>query len=181
MTDEQIKRFVDDLWWRDRQAHRTYKEEGYEASKVEHIKLDGWIAKQLAVFESEDPLPTEMLDVSKMSAAQAAFYIWRVIATHMLSQPERIRDSPSHELLLLSPSATAEHFGRDPQWCICWESGPYHWGERLSGGEGLAVEEMSGTFFPEYLDSTPEIKGVLKANRWYIEPHYSFDINFVES
>lgn len=62
--------------------------------------------------------------------------------------------------------------GNGPYWHVSWESGPFEWASKVSGG---------GSIYGGY-NNPPEIKlfdDDWKGNgRWHVEPYYSFDLFF---
>jgi hypothetical protein len=64
--------------------------------------------------------------------------------------------------------------GYRPFWRVSWEAGPVEWGVLLTLGESMWLTE-----FELGHDQRPEV--LLKSGLgWYTEPHYRFDIGFIE-
>lgn len=151
--DEQIIReFAEEFYTRGREANTG----AYADQSIAHDGLETWALARAE--EIGGPMPEDEISFRGMFAHEAAFWLWRVIAlnTHC-----------AWETLLTTPARTAEHFGDSPEWRVCWESGPYQWGIDLSCSESFQF------------DSGPRLTHVL-SNAWFLEPYYSFDVNFVE-
>jgi hypothetical protein len=61
-----------------------------------------------------------------------------------------------------------------PCWRVSWEAGPVEWGVLLTLGESMWLTELELRY-----DHRPEV--ILESgNGWYTEPHYRFDVGFIE-
>jgi hypothetical protein len=74
---------------------------------------------------------------------------------------------------LWSPEQAAM-LGYIPSWRVSWEAGPVEWGVLLTIGESMWLTELELRY-----DHRPEV--ILQSgNGWYTEPHYRFDVGFIE-
>lgn len=104
------------------------------------------------------------LDLRNKTPERAA----RKLYEYLCEVSTDIGQDPSIEVFLWTPEEAAKR-GRGAFWCVSWESGPYEWAHSLSGGESLYSGEGMG--------GAPEV--LLDGPKWYVEPHYSFDLVFV--
>ena len=109
-------------------------------------------------------LQAQPLDLRQQNAASAARALYDFIQKHF---------SPSEECSLWSPEE-AKTLGYGPFWRVSWEAGPVEWGVLLTLGESMWLTELDLSH-----EHKPEV--VLQSgNGWYTEPHYRFDIGFIE-
>jgi hypothetical protein len=80
---------------------------------------------------------------------------------------------PGDECTLWSP-VEAKARGYSPFWRVSWEAGPAEWGVLLTLGESMWLTELGLGH-----DHRPEVL-LQSGNGWYTEPHYGFDVGFVE-
>ncbi len=104
------------------------------------------------------------LDLQAMSATEAAHALFDFI--------QRIY-GPGDECSLWSPTQAVDR-GHRPFWRVSWEAGPVEWGVLLTLGESMWLTE-----FALRHDHRPEVM-LQSGYGWYTEPHYRFDIGFIE-
>lgn len=65
--------------------------------------------------------------------------------------------------------------GDHDAWLVAWEGGPSSWATSLTGGESLTWRSAGGG----HVD--PEVDGLLDADGFHVECHYSFDLLFTNT
>jgi hypothetical protein len=99
-----------------------------------------------------------------MTAVDAARALYDFIQEHF---------GAGKECSLWSPQQAAKR-GYSQFWRVSWEAGPVEWGVLLTLGESMWLTELELSH-----DHRPEV--ILQSgNGWYTEPHYRFDIGFIE-
>lgn len=96
---------------------------------------------------------------SKATAAKILHEIVRTCA-------RREGQKPDIECWVNTPDTWKNYPDYGKNWRVMWEAGPYCWGVDLSCGEQP---------FKQY-GITIDVKGA----KWFLEPHYSFDVGFVD-
>ena len=110
-------------------------------------------------------LQANPLDLRSFNAQAAAQALYAFIQEHF---------HPGDECSLSSP-AEAKTRGCTASWHVSWEAGPAEWGVLLSLGKSMWLTEFDLTH-----DHRPEVY-LQSGNGWYAEPHFRFDIGFIES
>src|SRR3974377_1335814 len=83
------------------------------------------------------------------------------------------RFEPGDECSLWSP-VEAKSRGYSSFWRVSWEAGPVEWGVLLALGESMWPQEYELGY-----EHRPEVL-LQSGDGWYTEPHFRFDIGFVE-
>ena len=104
------------------------------------------------------------LDLRPFEAPEAARRLFGFLQQHF---------RPGDECSIWTP-AEARSRGYSAFWRVSWESGPLEWGALLTLGESLWLRELG---LP--CDHRPEVL-VVCGQGWYTEPHYAFDVGFIE-
>jgi len=109
-------------------------------------------------------LQEKPLDLRRMNAEDAARALYNLIQETY---------GAGEECSLWSPQQAAKR-GYGPFWRVSWEAGPVEWGVLLTLGESMWLTEWELSH-----DHRPEV--ILQSgDGWYTEPHYRFDIGFIE-
>ena len=109
-------------------------------------------------------LQAHPLDLRGLAAPDAARALYEFLQK---------RFEPGDECSLWSP-VEAKSRGYSPFWRVSWEVGPVEWGALLTLGESMWRQELE----LEY-EHRPEVL-LQSGDGWYTEPHFRFDIGFVE-
>ena len=104
------------------------------------------------------------LDLRRLNAPEAARALFRFLQQHF---------EPGDECSLWSP-AEAKSRGYSAFWRVSWESGPLEWGVLLTLGESMWLQELELGY-----EHRPEVL-VQSGKGWYTEPHFRFDVGFIE-
>jgi len=109
-------------------------------------------------------LQADPLDLRRTDPAGAARALYDFIQQHY---------GVGEECSLWSPEEAMKR-GYGPFWRVSWEAGPAEWGVLLTLGESMWLTELEVN-----CDHRPEVL-VQSGIDWYAEPHYRFDIGFIE-
>jgi hypothetical protein len=109
-------------------------------------------------------LQANPVDLRRLSAPDAARALYDFLQEHF---------HPGAECSLWSP-AEAKALGYSAFWRVSWEAGPAEWGALLTLGKSMWSQELDLR-----RDHRPEVL-LQSSDGWYTEPHYGFDIGFVE-
>lgn len=61
-------------------------------------------------------------------------------------------------------------------WAVVWEGGPYEWAVNLTMEESLFRGE-----FNRPMGTDPQVVGFYEQDDWLAEPHFSFDLQFIDN